>query len=276
MYKLDSRLPLRKLTLLVLIVLLLVAFLPVVVKEICGEVVSSAVGVRVGDWVKYKVTKSGPDTIWWPSMENALWVKVEVIGISYATVTVQQTVHNEDGNEATRKSSWNLENDRPYDQLMAYTRFIIAANHSAGDKIGERPVFLNNNTWATYVDVILNDTELRSYGGIMKEVNHMKYSTLIQEGVFVRNSTFEVCWEKHSGFMVELYQQTYLFYPTGYEDKVSKFALEIEDTNMWAMGSTHPTWVEVGAAIIVPGSLIMGYIGLRSGNHRKKSEKCDS
>jgi hypothetical protein len=270
-------LPLRKLTLLVLIILLFAAFLPAIVKKTYEEADSSAVGVKVGDWVKYKVTKSGPNTIWYPGMENALWVKIEVVDLSGATVTVQQTVHNEDGTETTRKSSWNLENDRPGgSHLLAYSRFIIAANHSAGDKIGEQPVFLNNNTSPTYVDVILNNTELRSYDGIMKEVNHMKFTWLLNEGVFVRNDTLEVCWEKHSGFMVELYQQTYLFYPTGYEDKVSKFALEIEDTNMWTMGSTHPTWGEVGAAVIIPGSLIVGYISLRSRNHRKKSEKCDS
>ena len=273
MYKLDSRLPLRKLTLLVLIVLLLVAFLPVVVREVCGEVVSSAVGVRVGDWVKYKVTKSGPGTIWYPGMENALWVKTEVTDLSIATVTVQQTVHNEDGNEVIRESSWNLEYDRPYGRLEAYTRFIIAANHSAGDKIGDIAVFLNNNTFATYVDVVLNDTELRNYDGATKEVNHVKFSSFIPEGVFVRNSTFEIWWEKRSGFLVGLYLQSYLFYPPGYEDTVSEFALEIEDTNMWAMGSTHLTWVEVGAAIIIPGSLIVGYVGIRSKNHRQKKER---
>lgn len=254
-----------------LIVLLFAGFLPVVINEISSEVASSAVGVKVGDWVKYKVMKSGPDTIWWPGMENALWVKVEVADLSIATVTVQQTVHNENGNEEIKESSWNLENDRPGGStLMAYSRYIIAANHSAGDKIGEQPVFLNNSTTPTLVDVILNDTELRNYDGTTKEVNHMKFTWLIQEGAFVRNDTIEACWEKHSGFMVEFCQQSYLLYPTGYEDKVSEFALEIEDTNMWTMGSTHPTWGEVGAAIIIPGSLIVGYLGLRSRNHRKK------
>lgn len=272
LYKLDSRLPLRKVTLLVLIVLLLVAFLPVVVKEICGEVVSSAVGVRVGDWVKYKVTNSGPGTIWYPGTENALWIKVEVIDLSGPTVTVQETVHNKNGNETTKESSWNLENDIVSGRLEAYTRFIIAANHSAGDKIGDQAVFWDNNTTPTYVDLILNDTEFRSFGEITKEVNHLNFSYVIPEGGFWRNDTIEVYWEKQSGFLVELKLQTHHI---GYDD-YSRSTLEIEDTNMWAMGSTHPTWGEVGAAVIIPGSIIVGYMGLRLRNHRKKDEKSTS
>jgi hypothetical protein len=259
---------LRRLTLLVLIILLFTAFLHVTVKKTYGEAYSSAVGVKLGDWVKYKVTNSGADTIWYPGTGNALWVKVEVIDFSDANVTVRETVHNEDGNEAIRDSSWNLENDKPYGRLEAYTRYIIVANHSAGDKIGEHAIFLGNNATPTYVDVILNSTELRSFGETTKEVNYLKFCDPIPEDDLLRNDTWEICWEKQSGFLVELKLETHHI---GYED-YSRSTLEIEDTNMWIMGKTHPTWGEVGMAVIIPASLIVAYMSLRSRNHRKKNE----
>jgi hypothetical protein len=260
---------LRRLTFSVPIVLLLFALLAVVVNGIYGEMRSAAVGVRVGDWVKYKVTNSGADIFRFPGTEeNALWMKDEVIDIAYSTVTVRETVHHVDGNEWSSESSWNLESDFVNGRLRAWTRHIIAANHSAGDKIGEAALFLDNNTYATYVDVILNDTEFRSFGEITKEVNHLNFSFVIPEGGFRRNDTLEVYWEKQSGFMVKAEMQTHHI---GYDD-YSTSILEIEDTNMWTMGSTHPAWVEVGAAVIIPGSLIVGYMAIRSKNHRKKHE----
>jgi hypothetical protein len=261
---------LRRLTFSVPIVLLLFALLAVVVNGIYGEMRSPAVGVKVGDWVKYKVTNSGADIFRWPGTEeNALWMKDEVIDIAYSTVTVRETVHYVDGNEWSSESSWNLENDFVNGHLKACNHFIIAANHSAGDKIGELAVCLDNNTYATYVDVILNDTEFRSFGEITKEVNHLNFSFVIPEDPFGRNDTLEIYWEKQSGFMVKAKMQTHHI---GYDD-YSTSILEIEDTNMWTMGGTHPTWGEVGAAIIIPGSLIVGYIGIRSRNHRKKHEE---
>jgi hypothetical protein len=162
-----------------------------------------------------------------------------------------------------------LENDIVNGRLSAWTRLIVASNLSAGDKIGEEAVFLDNNTTPTNVDVIINDTEFRSFGEITKEVNHLNFSYVIPEGGFRRNDTIEVYWEKQSGFLVELKLQTHHI---GYDD-YSRSTLEIEDTNVWTMGSTHPTWGELGMAVIIPASLIVGYISFRSRNHRKKERE---
>ncbi|MDH5494813.1 MAG: hypothetical protein OEY24_03825 [Candidatus Bathyarchaeota archaeon] len=228
------------------------------------------VGVKPGDWVKYKVTQLGAPTIWYPGMEDAVLVKVEVLNVSGTRVTIQQTIHDADGSEFVgcyySGSSWDLQNDILYGHLCAYRRYIIAANFEPGDKIGEYSVWYEDIREFVYVDLTLNDTDLRSYGEVEREVNRLEFTWLAYEYPFVRNDTLEKCWDKETGFLLEETRQSYVI---GYENHPSTFKLEIADTNMWEMQKPQQLlWL---LAAIPVGFIIVAIVAAKRKNNRKEN-----
>jgi len=72
---------------------------------------SCTVGVKAGDWVKYSVTRLGPDTVAWggPTMKRAVWVNVEVQNVSGTIITARETIHLTDGSDSISTISWDLQ-----------------------------------------------------------------------------------------------------------------------------------------------------------------------
>ncbi|RLI17755.1 hypothetical protein DRO44_02830 [Candidatus Bathyarchaeota archaeon] len=229
-----------------------------------------AVGVEPGDWVKYSVTRLGSDRSCLPGMEEAVWVKVEVLNVLATTVTIRETIHNKDGSEYVRNSSWNLQRD-----LEAGNRYIIRANLTRGDSVDRIAVkVVGTNKWV-YVDLTLNDTDYRNYGGVTREVNLLKFSMLQEEYVpgqgkiFLINSTCELCWDRSTGFLCELKVQKYFI---GYEQYPSIFTLEIVDTNMWEMEKSSQQTPGWWYAAIPVGIIILVVIAVKLRNSKKKNK----
>lgn len=241
---------------------LLLALLTVSPKVFAQDTIEGDVaGVKTGDWAKYKVTRLGSSRAWHPAMMEAVWVKVEVLNVSGTTVTIRETIHDADGSEWVRNSSRDLQSGTMFS-------YIIAANLGPGDKIGRTPVYVNNET--EYVDVTLNDTDYRSYGGVTREVNQLKYSRLWEDdflpGHFI-NGTLERYWDKYTGFLLEWKIQKYVI---GYEKYPSTFKLEIEDTNMWEMQKPQQSFLWLLA--IPTGAIIVAAVTIKLRNNRKKNE----
>jgi hypothetical protein len=237
-------------TTLMLALLLALTVFPIVFAQ-------DTVGVKAGDWVKYKITRLGSSSAW---VENAVWIEVEVLNVSDTTVTIRETIHYDDGSELVRNFSSNLPTHHYY---------IIAANLGPGDKVDTIPVW-NDTNELVYIDLTLSDTDHRNYGGVTREVNQLKYSKLWEDaflpGQFI-NGTLEQRWDKCTGFLLEWNVQKYYL---GYEDYPSTFKLEIEDTNLWEMEKPKqtPWWL----AAIPIGAVIVTAVVVKLRNDKKKNE----
>lgn len=252
----------------VLVVFVFVGLLTATVR-VSGEQDSVVVGVKVGDWVKYGTTRLGTPRAW--AWEDVEWVKVEVLNISDTTVTIRETLHYDDGDEYVRNSSISLGHSGVYD----YSKYIIAANLEPRDKVGEVHVWVERNK-GVYVDLTLNDTDYRSYGGVTREVNQLKWLNLEEDPIIpglLINRTYERYWDKDTGFLLECKVQTYLIgYKEYYETHPSStYKLEIVDTNMWEMEKPpqQPPWWLVTIPI---GSVIAVAVVFKLRNNTKKNK----
>lgn len=258
--RLDRDSIFRIFALIFLVVLLFVGVLAVAFR-VSGEADSAIVGVKPGDWVKYSVTRLGDNLVWVYS--EAVWVKVEVLNVSGTTVTVRETVHDEDGSESIRNFSSNL---------PVHDYYIIAANLGPGDKVDTIPVETEINKWV-YADLTLNDTDYRSYGGVTREVNLLRWSQNDTHFWNMANYTSEICWDKATGFLLEEKFQGYLIgYEEWYEShQPSTYKMEIVDTNMWKMEKPpqQPWW---WLAVIPVGAVIAVAVTVKLRNNRKKNE----
>lgn len=231
-----------------------------------GNAEADVIGVKHGDWVKYKVTRLGLSFAW--DYSDAVWVKVEVLEVSGTTVTIREIIHDADGSERVRNSSQDLQSGTMFS-------YVIAANLGPGDKIGRTPVYVNNEI--EYVDVTLNDTDYRSYGGVTREVNQLKYSRLLKDDFapYFINGTLERYWDKCTGFLLESkVQKCYIpILEEGAEGEEcsSTYWLEIEDTNMWEMEKPPQQSFPWLAAIPI-GAVIVAAVAVKLRNSRKKNE----
>jgi hypothetical protein len=238
----------RKEALSVVALLLLLMTLSCLVR---GDAETDVVGVETGDWVRYSVTRLGSSVAW--DYSDAVWVKVEVLKVSGTTVTIRETVHDADGSELVRNFSSDLLSS------PAYYLYIIAANLGSGDKIDTFPMWNETN-----VDITLNDTDYRSYGGVTREVNRLKYSYVKSFFSDMANFTIEEYWDR-SGFLLE---KTYQFYLIDRKLSLwSMYTLEIADTNMWEMEKPQQAFLWLTAIPI--GAVIAVAVAVKVRNNRK-------
>jgi len=229
------------------------------------------VGVKMGDWVKYKVISIGAPTIWGDLYDRALWIKVEVQNASTTNVTVRETRHLQDGRDRVRIISWNLQGPD-----TAPTHFIppivISANLGPGDIVEQCDIWTTYGNWIN-VELTLNDTAFRSYGGVAREVNLLEFSQCQPYFEYTANLTHKCYWDKETGFLLErIEQMTFL----GYEEtSVSIVRLEITDTNMWEM-EAQPFWSQSWSWAIVGLTVTTGVgavITLKSLKNRENKTK---
>lgn len=202
---------------------------------------ANSVGVKVGDWVKYDVFCAGEPFLWdspllYYDPVEVDWVKVEVLSVSGSNVTVRETVHCFDGRE--RNSTLTIS---PYLTRMTFggSGYIIPANYGPGDMVGFAHIWVTYGDWRD-VELTLNDTVSRSYGGVTKEVNVVQWSHLYPYDPYIYNFSYEFCWDKSTGFLLE---KTFQAYALGYGNaSMSTVKLEIADTNMWEMKTAQPFW----------------------------------
>ena len=230
-----------------------------------GQNTIDMVGVNVGDWVKYSVTRLGPDKVAWggPTMKRAVWVKVEVQNISGTVITARETIHLTDGSDSITTDSWDLQG------VGSWYPFIIATNLGPGDKVGDFAVWVNETGEFKDVELTLNNTVSRSYGGVTKEVNVLKFSELVGFFEWWNNNTLEYYWDRETGFLLEKIWQT-RYVEVG-NTSISTLRLEIADTNMWEMETESSSWQRLAVAIPV-GAIVVAAVTIKLRN-KKKGEK---
>jgi len=199
---------------------------------------ADSVGVKVGDWVKYNVISFGIPEQWEVLYDEAVWIKVEVQNVSATNVTVRETRHLQDGRDRVRTISWDLQGQDTA-PIQFDPPFIISANSGSGDVVEQCDIWITSGNWVN-VELTLNDTVPRSYGGVTREVSVLEFSQCLPYFPYIANFTHKCYWDKETGFLLErIDQRTFL----GYEETstLDKVKLEIADTNMWEM-ETQPFW----------------------------------
>jgi hypothetical protein len=227
------------------------------------------VGVKAGDWVKYKVKKLGPEDFAWVP-RGAVWFMVEVLNVSGTVVSFRETIHYDDGDEDVRIWSCDVQCE------TARGGYFIGADLEPGDKIGEYPIItdITKNAYI-YADLKLNDTEFRTYGGVTREVNPVKISFLTPYYLYDAHLTWERYWDKQTGVLLEkkIYGYFLQYEEFGYNmtNPQSTYIMKIAGTNMWEMETEGSfPWQSLAVAISV-GVIIVAAVTIKLRNNRKKN-----
>lgn len=227
------------------------------------------VGVKAGDWVLYSVKRLGVSNSAWV-YSDAVWIKVEVLNVSGTVVTLRETIHYDDGDEDVSIGLWDVQCD------TRRASYFIATDLMPGDKVGEYPILdYQKNKWVN-VDLKLNDTEFRTYGGVTREVNPMKFSFVTPYILYDEHTTWERHWDKHTGFLLEEKITVYLLGSERHNETnpESTYNVEIADTNMWEMETEQSfPWQMLALAVPVGVIIAVATVKLRNKNKKEVEEK---
>jgi hypothetical protein len=232
------------------------------------QVETPAVGVKTGDWVKYSITRSGSSNIAWSGIAypGAAWIEVEVLTVSDVAVTVRETTHNTDGPEDVKNYSLDLESWS--------NGYIIPSNLELGSKVGDFAIWKNETDKLERVDLTITDVENKSYGGVTRELNVMKFHWISPWFTDVASFTWEKYWDKQTGFLLEEKATGYILgYPEfGYNETnpESICIVEIADTNMWAMETGGAFLRQALVAAVPAGVITAAVVIFEVKNGRKK------
>jgi len=211
------------------------------------------VGVKSGDWIKYgqfNVTWTGsgtePSTV--AKEKNVDWMRIDVQSVSGTTVTLNGTVHYNNGTQ----TSQNFSGDVASGQGMTSIRVLIASNLKAGDPV------LNQAGSPT-----INQTTSRTYAGASRSVNLLEASSASDS----QPITLRIYWDQGTGAMVEMYMR---IPDSSNLDAYIETSIKATETNMWSAdlaAMLNDNLIYIVAGIVVVIVIIVAAIVLR----RKKT-----
>ncbi|MEM2103166.1 MAG: hypothetical protein QXM22_06610 [Candidatus Bathyarchaeia archaeon] len=195
-----------------------------------GPLPERKVGVKVGDWAKYKIylnyTTNDPNPVIPPPPYNATdisYFKLEVVAIAGTVISLNAITHFANGTE----TSYLLTCDVSTGMGLSY--YFIGANLSAGDRIYVNPYYPR-----------INATLMKTYCGAEREVNYLnlKTNTTSQDHQFIGKMDMHVYWDRASGIIVETIQTIeYINITEGYVTKMFGHMV-ITETNIWPSEKT--------------------------------------
>jgi len=226
---------------LVSLFLLLIAFEVRLTTRATIILAESAIGVEVGDWIKYDIMallasddpniELPPDLI---EINNTEWVKNAVINISDTKITFERVIHYKDGNETNSVEYVNVDTG---ESSSNGSLMFIPSNLGKGDHVYASPT----------EQYSINETICRAYLGATRDVNHLNVSmTYYDESGFIV-ITANYYWDKATGILCErpgmliAFDETYTM--------LFSFAIseKIMDTNVWVgKPDTQPPMAEAG------------------------------
>lgn len=173
------------------------------------------VGVKVGDWVKYSVSSTGP--IGMPE-GYVDWIRIDVQNASSPFVVFRRTTHFKSGNENNDTIITDL-------RIDTASMYIIATNHNVGNRVlVER-----------FNEIFINDTVSKNYLGVNREAYKSIYSFDTSFFNDRLHGTQEWYWDKQTGFLLETNRSVFII---GYENTtLSRWSMEIASTNLWEINS---------------------------------------
>jgi LPXTG-motif cell wall-anchored protein len=182
-------------------------------------------GVKAGDWVKYghvTVTWSGTGTepSYVTDQRKIDWATVEVVNVEETTVSLNVTVHLDNGTQVFTNDDLDVSNIEysPMDNI-----YVIASNLKTGDSI--------NNQTLGFPSPTINQTLTRQYAGTNRTVNFLAYTTLYQTSL----DESEFYFDQKTGIMLE--SQLKSSDPNNSSSYV-EYSMKATATNMWSPSGT--------------------------------------
>jgi len=196
----------------------------------------AAIGVKEGDWGKYKIEVI-PEEMeeYFGAIEEIEWIKVEAKSVSDTTVTAEETIHFKNETE---------ERETIGDALAS--GFIIEADLGEGDEVTAD--FSGLGTTKK-----IKGTVSRIYAGASRKVNYVEF-TVVQ---YNTTTTMKVYWDKKTGIICEISTSFSEFMGQPVEMPLS---YKITDTNLWAPSIWMQWWcwvIMVVIIIVAAGSLVL-------------------
>jgi len=172
------------------------------------------VGVNIGDWAMYDVAFSWTGTYQpdYEDMNNTEWLMIEVTAISGTVITFDGTLHFRNGSgQVTTDLTWDVAPPGSYG--MGF--WFIGANLSAGDSI-----YQPSSTR------VINETVIRTYKGLPREVNHFNASILYYDHYNV-----DCYWDRATGILTE---QSLEWQSISTPTDSFSLCLKMIETNIWS------------------------------------------
>jgi hypothetical protein len=222
----------------------------------------SAVGVEVGDWVKYDFTAAlasdDPNMELTPfliAMNNTEWVKNVVVTISDTKITFERVIHYKDGNET--KSVEYVDVDTGESSLNGSLIF-IPSNLQKNDLV--HASFTEHHS--------INETIRRTYMGATRDMNHLEGSGTYGESS-VTVATVSYYWDKATGILCERLV-TLVTYGEVYTMAFQTFE-KIVDTNIeWPHTEAPPSPIAFICILVVLALILAGLFVWRWKKRRRK------
>jgi len=196
--------------------------------------VERTVGVKVGDWAKYKyeLTWSSTDPNEQPPQDlvdlitNLEWYGIFVLKVFDTTITFQTMMHFMNGTET--KTLWVVDIDNGSGN-GTYLQNFIAANLSKGHRLCTPAP--GQFVWCGWQ---IEETILRQYVGVVRETNHLNVTNWSFIGRYPPLEFYSIddfYWDRATGIISE-YAHQQNFEREGYVTSLS-LIMKIVDTNLW-------------------------------------------
>jgi len=216
--------------------------------------VERTVGVKVGDWAKYKVefTWSSTDPNEQPPQDlvdfvtHLEWFGINVLEVFDTIIVFQTIIHFKNGTET--KSLWTVDvnNGSGNGTYSMFGPSFIAAGLNPGETLCTFPPQF---TWCGWQ---IEETVSRPYVGVMRETNHLNVTNWsVFSSYFPYNSIDDFYWDRATGILCELLHQE-SFEKERYVTSLS-LTMKMIGTNIW-----KPSEHELVASITAPAFLQLG------------------
>jgi hypothetical protein len=201
-----------------------------------------AVGVKVGDWVKYGQitvtwTGNGTEPSYVIETKKVDWVRIDVLSVVGTTASLNQTVHFNNDTQTFQRLDTDVQSSNSIG-----TSYIVASNLTAGDP-------LSPQTPGTTI----NQTLTGLYAGANRKVNIIDYKANLTAGRVNYQFEYRIHWDQSTGVMVELYTNaTDLTNSDGYQE----ISFKVTETNLWSTSAldiiqNNLIYIIAGIAVII-------------------------
>ena len=223
----------------------------------------SAVGVEVGDWVKYNFTASlasdDPNIELTPAdiaMNNTEWVKNTVVTISGAKITFDRVVHYKDGNETESVEYVDVVTGR---SSANGSLMFIPSNLQKGDLV-------RDSLTESYP---INETIRRTFMGATRDINHLDGSGTTYEASSATVATVSYDWDKATGILCECLI-TLVTYGETYTTAFQTYEVIVDTNIAWTHIDTPPSPITSTAILVVLALILIGLFVWRRMKRRRK------